>query len=66
MKSMLYHNRIKHNNHCNICNSLIARSKMDKHQETCICKQKALLLTEPHIDEETQLKEKQKSCIYLS
>ena len=29
--------------HCNICNSLITRNRMNRHQETELCKQKALL-----------------------
>ena len=32
---------------------------MNRHQEPDICKTKALLLNEPHIDKETQVKETQ-------
>ena len=45
---------------CNICNSLITRNKMIRHQQTDICKKKALILNNSHIDKDTQLKETQK------
>ena len=46
---------------CSICKSLITRNKMNRHQQTDVCKKKALLLTNSGNNEKnTQLKEKQK------
>ena len=44
---------------CSICNSMITRNKMIRHQKTDICKKKALLLNASETDKETQLKQKQ-------
>ena len=46
--------------HCNICNSLKARDKVNRHQDTKVCEKKSLLLNEAHIDKQTQLKEQHK------
>ncbi len=46
---------------CSICKSLITRNKMNRHQQTDVCKKKALLLTNSGNNEKnTQLKDKQK------
>jgi len=44
---------------CNLCNSLITRNKMARHQQTDICKKKALLLNMSEEEKKTEQTNKQ-------